>query len=88
MIPMVIEDNEVWEGARHRIISPPDGDLDNEKIGPVDAVIDLVDGTPRFNMKLRFEEGELERLQNGGHIWVSMWGHVVPWCAQVVGGEQ
>jgi hypothetical protein len=88
MIPVPIEQNDLWKGSKAVVISPPDGDLTNDEIRAVEAVVDQpdsFDGAWRYSMKLELEEGDIEKLLDGGHVWLSMWGHVVPFAVDVKG---
>lgn len=86
MRPTPIPDAEVWEGAVRRVISPPDGDLTNPDIAPVEAVIDRSPSTGAVNLSVRMEleDDDLEKLAAGGMVWVTFWGHIVPFAVTVV----
>lgn len=86
MIPTTIPDTEIWEGATRRVFAAPNGDLTDDSIRPVEALIDAVgDGTARINVRCALEEGELEKLQAGGHVWISFLGGIFPFCVDVKG---
>ena len=85
MIPTSIPDEEIWEGAIRRIILPPDGDMLNDEIRSVEALLDRpgsMGGVIRYCMRMELEPGELETLQMGGHIWIGMWGGIVPFVME------
>ena len=86
MRPTPIPDAEVWEGAERRVLGAPDGDLTNPDIAPVEALVDRSPTTGALNLSVRcvLEEGDLEKLQAGGTIWITFWGSMVPWAATVV----
>lgn len=86
MRPTPIPDNEVWTGAIRRVIGPPDGDLANPNIAPVEALLDRAPDTGALNISVRFvmEDGDVEKLAAGGTIWLTFWGHVVPFAVNVV----
>lgn len=83
MRPTPIPDEAVWPGAVRRVIAPPGGDLTDPDVSPVEAVVDVVLGFPRFNIRCVLEPGELEKRASGGHVWVSFLGHVVPFSVDV-----
>ena|SRR5437868_2756259 len=87
MRPAPIPDTEVWPGARRLVVSPPDGDLTNLDIAPVEALADRSPSTGALNLSVRcvLEEGDLEQLQAGGEVWLTFWGHMVPFATTVVG---
>lgn len=80
MFPVTIPDELVLEGSVRRIIAAPDGDLTNDDIAPVESLIRRADDgvSALLMMQLKLEPGELELLQNGGNVWLTMWGAVVP----------
>lgn len=90
MRPTPIPDNEVWEGSVRKVVSPPGGDLTNSHIAPVEALIDRSPSTGILNLSVRctLEEGELELLANGGVVWLTFWGAMVPWAATVVAAPE
>lgn len=86
MRPTPIPDSEIWEGAVRKVLAAPDGDLANPDIAPVEAVVDRSPSTGALNLSVRcvLEDGDLEKLQAGGTIWLTFWGAMVPWSATVV----
>lgn len=88
MRPAAIPDEAIWEGARRMVIAPPDGDLTRTDIAPVEVLVDRGPdtGTPRISARCVLEDGDLEKLQAGGTVWVSFYGNqLVPFCVDVVG---
>lgn len=85
MRPTPIPDNEIWEGAVRRVMSPPGGDLTDPDIAPVEALFDQNPRTGAINISSRvvLEEGDLEKLAAGAPIWVTFWGAMVPWAITV-----
>lgn len=86
MRPTPIPDHEIWDGAVRLVISPPDGDLTNPDIAPVEALVDQSPSTGAQNLSVRceLEDGDLEKLQAGGTVWLTFWGGMVPWAATVI----
>jgi hypothetical protein len=35
-------------------------------------------------VRCELEDGDLEKLQAGGTVWLTFWGVMVPWSATVV----
>ena len=91
MRPTPIPDNEVWSGAVRRVIAPPDGDLTNPDIAPVEALVDRDPHSGALNLSVRctLDDDDLATLQAGGVIWLTFWGAMVPWSATVApaGGD-
>lgn len=79
-----IPDECVWAGAVRRVIAPPGGDLTDDTIAPCEALIErAVDGIPLFSMRCVLEDDDLEKLKDGGVVWLTLWGHVVPFALSV-----
>ncbi len=85
MRPAPIPDAMVWEGARRVVIAPPDGDLTNPDIAPVEAVVDRSPGVPVLSVRCVLEDDDLDKLQAGGNVWISFVGHMVPFSVTVAG---
>lgn len=88
MRPAPIPDDAIWEGARRMVIAPPDGDMTNTSIAPVEVLLDRAQDTsiPRISARCVLEEGDLEKLQAGGTVWVSFYGNqLMPFSVDVVG---
>lgn len=86
MRPTPIPDAEVWDGAVRRVLTAPGGDLADPDIAPVEALIDRSPSTGAVNLSVRcvLEDGDLEKLQAGGTVWITFWGVMVPWMVTVV----
>lgn len=80
-----IPDAEVWAGAVRRVFAAPDGDLANPLIAPVEALVDRspTTGVANVSVRLVLEDGDLEKLQAGGVVWLTFWGAMVPWAVTV-----
>lgn len=80
MRPAPIADRFIWAGARRVVVGPPDGDLTSGEIGPVEALIDLPPGrdVPRLSVRCVLEDGDLEKLIDGGAVWISFYGGQMP----------
>jgi hypothetical protein len=76
MTPTVIEDYEVPEGAVRHVIGPPDGDPTGV-IRPVEAMIFAHEEleVPIFFVKIALDPGDIEKLKEKGHFWLSLIGH-------------
>lgn len=85
MIPVTIPDELIAPGTVRRVIAAPDGDLLNDEIRPVEALIKAdSDGIALLSMKLQLEDGDLGRLIRGGTVWLTMRGAVAPFDIQVL----
>ena len=84
MIPIPIPDDAVPTGCKRFVISPPDGDLTNDRIRSVEAVAGIVDGCTTMAMLIALEPGDLERLralQDDGFqaaVWLTMLTNQIP----------
>lgn len=85
MQPTVIPEDLVEPGTVRRVISAPNGDLVDDNIRPVDALIsrDEPTGLAAFRMRLVLEPGELDRLIAGKPVWLTMLGGVAPFSVTV-----
>lgn len=87
MRPAPIPTEAVWEGGRRIVMAPPDGDMFHPDIAPLEMIADQVSIGVRFSARCALEEGDLEKLAAGGHVWVSFVGHVVPFSVDATGPD-
>lgn len=97
MRPVPIPDACVGPGCRRYVIAPPDGDLTNDEIRPVEVVAGIVDNQVRISALVRLEPGELERLQAmaegetaeyGPAIWLTMvTTQIPPFMLEIADGQ-
>ncbi|MET0492907.1 MAG: hypothetical protein ABW000_07215 [Actinoplanes sp.] len=61
-----------FPGAMRGVLAAPGGDLTDPDIAPVEVLFDgLVDGGfQRAFVRLALEDGDLEQLIAGGHVWL------------------
>jgi hypothetical protein len=85
MQPTTIPDDLIEPGTVRRVISAPNGDLLDDNIRPVEALIsrDRPTQLAAFKMRLTLEPGELERLMAGKPVWLTMLGGVAPFSVDV-----
>jgi hypothetical protein len=72
------------------VIGPPDGDLTNERILPVEALAGIVDGEPRIAVLVALEPGELERLEAmpSPGVWLTfITSQLAPFSVEVADGQ-
>lgn len=96
MRPIPIPDECVGPGVKRLVIGPPDGDLTNDRIRPVEALAGVVDDEVRIVVLVAFEDGELDRLRqmaDGGTgpgtaaIWLTMsTPQIPPFAVEVADG--
>lgn len=87
MRPIPIPDAAIWDGARRVVFAAPGGDLLDPNIAPVEALVDHSDatGTTRVSVMCQLEDGDLVKLAEGGHVWVSFYGGLPPFSVDVTG---
>lgn len=85
MQPVPIPEDLIQPGTVRRVISAPNGDLLDDNIRPVEALISRDESTElaAFSMRLVLEEGELQRLMEGKPVWLTMLGGVAPFSVTV-----
>jgi hypothetical protein len=85
--PAPIPDSAVWPDAERIVVAPPDGDLTNSDIAPVEALVDRVEmsGTSgrRLSVRCVLEDGDLGKLEAGAAVWISFYGVMVPFSVDV-----
>lgn len=79
-----IPDEAVWAGAERIVVGPPDGDPTGA-IRPVEAVVHTSPSTgmPVLSVRCALEDGDLEKLAAGEHVWVSFYGGMPPFSVDV-----
>lgn len=70
MKPRSIPDHCVPDGCRRYTIAPAPGD--EGRVLPVEAVAGVVNDQVRMSVLVELEDGDLERLDDVGAIWVTM----------------
>lgn len=84
MRPIPIPDNAIPDGCKRFVIAPPDGDLTNPQVAPVEAVAGVVDGQVTMAMLVALEDGDIDRLialRDGGYqpaLWLTMLTNQIP----------
>ena len=70
------------EAVKRMFAAPPD----SLNVEPCEAVVHRSsDGeTAVIRVPMELEPGDLAALQNGGTVWVSMWGGLAPFAVEVV----
>lgn len=89
MRPAPIPPEAVWPGGQRTVLAAPGGDLTHPHIAPLEVVVDQPGSMPglRYSARCVLEPGDLEKLTSGGHVWVSFYGGVIPFCVDVTGPE-
>lgn len=69
------------EPGERMVIGPPYNNLDFP-VSPIEAM--RLDAGDHFEFAVRciLEPGDLETLQADGAVWVTFWGHVVPFTVR------
>jgi len=78
-----IPDNEIPEGTERMVLGPPRGSDPTGDIRAVEMVRDTRHGHLVFRARFTLEPGDLEDLEAGHPVWVSLWGAVVPFDADI-----
>lgn len=81
MRPGPIPDRDLAHGGQRRTFGAPAGHEDT--IRPVEVLCRDGDPAPTYSMRIELEDGDLERLADQGHLWLTMWGAVVPFTFDV-----
>lgn len=87
MRPAPIPDEAMWPGSERVVIGPPDGDLTRTDIAAVEALVDVAPNTglQRISVRCVLEPNDLEKLNDGGTVWISFYAQqLVPFCVDVV----
>lgn len=90
MRPIPIPDELQQPGVRRIVIAPPDGDLTNQKIGPVEALAAIVEDGLCLTMLVALEDDDLERLTGMRRpaVWLSMYtNQLPPFAVEVADGR-
>lgn len=84
MRPVPIPDECVPEGAERRVLAAPDGDLTDDNIRPAEALLIFNDsGVPFYQFRIVLEGDDLQKLQAGQPIWLTLVGAVPPFALEV-----
>lgn len=79
-----IPDQCIWAGAHRHVIAAPNGDLLDEHIRPVEALVEPDQhGVPLYSVRCILEPGDLAKLAEGGVVWITFWGAIVPFSTSV-----
>lgn len=87
MRPAPIPDEALWPDSRRIVMAPPGGDLLDPDIAPLEMVADVGQLGIRYSARCVLEDGDLDKLAAGGHVWISFSGHVVPFSVDVTGPD-
>lgn len=87
MRPAPIPNEVVWEGGKRVVFSAPNGDLLDDTIRPVEAIVDpaTTERPHLVSVRCVLEEGDLVKLAEGGHVWITFWGGLPPFSTTVTG---
>lgn len=83
MRPVPIPDRLVRANQIRQVIGAPGGDLLDAQVAPVEAVVENYSGSPLLSVRIQLEGDDLARLVAGEHVWLRMWGHIVPFEVEV-----
>lgn len=75
--------DQVPEGWERRVLAAPNGDLLDDTIRPLEVVVALQDSARVFVSQWQLDPGDLERLQAGEPIRLSVWGVQPPVAVSV-----
>ena len=78
-IPISDEILSLYPEGSKMVISPPDGDLTNETIAPIDAIVGThVEGYPCIRVVFKLDDEEIERVKLGMPIMLTILGRGMP----------
>lgn len=85
MIPTSIPDDLIEPGTVRRVFAAPNGDLLDDQIRPCEALISRHPETDlaAVHVRLDLEAGELEKLNAGEPVWLTMLGGLAPFDVRV-----
>lgn len=73
----------VRESMRREVIAGP-GDLFDSHVAPVEAIVEPYPrGGVTLSVRMRLEDDDLAKLQAGANVWITFWGHMVPFSCDV-----
>lgn len=79
MRPVPIPDELVPDGCRRIVVGAPGGDLTDETVGAVEVVAGV---DPQMGLGqavlLQLEDGDLDRLQDCGGLWLTLYTRQLP----------
>lgn len=97
MRPIPIPDALVPDWGTRHVIAPPDGDLLNDEIRPVEAIVaplfgddgEPIPGSTCYSVLIQIEDGDWEAVEATRQFLITFEGSVVPFGvkALVVRGE-
>ena len=87
MRPAPIAAEYVPDGARRVVVAPPDGDLTNPDIAPVEALTWQHEGARMLAVRIVPDEGDLDKLAAGGDVWLTFHGSMPPFALTVTGPD-
>lgn len=82
-----IPDECVWPGAERRVATAPSGDLLDPNIAPVEVLVENGAHGPLISVRCILEDGDLVKLAEGGVVWITFWGALVPFAVNVSGAD-
>ena len=88
MTPTTISDDQILDGTKRMVIGPPkDRDLTGD-IRAVEMCVELDENSvPKFSARFVATDEERQRIADGSPIWLTLWGHVVPFSLDLEEAE-
>lgn len=92
-IPKATRDLAEARGYKVKVISAPNGDLLDDKIRPVEALVGIVTPDdeppyPELHVLLEIDENDFKQMEkHGRRLWVTFMGHVVPFSCSAFDPE-
>lgn len=78
-----IPSEEVPKGYQTVVLAAPDGDLTNPDIAPAEMAVKQHKDSLIYSARFILEEGDIESLQEGYPIWLTLWGNVPPFNVDI-----
>lgn len=83
MRPVPIPDELVGPTQRRVVIGPPNGDLTDSSIAPVEALLEHYQDAVLYSVRIALEPDDIIALGMGSHVWVKFWGVMPPFDVEL-----
>jgi hypothetical protein len=82
--PVPIPNERLWQGTRRLVVGPAGGDPTDDRIRAVEVLSEITDMGHVFWALIALEPGDIERLQQDPHFWLSIFApQLVPFNVDI-----